>query len=89
MHAFTMRSMKWLTLSREIALLCLTHDQSAKSSIGLLSIAMDYGSALSDSDPPGSEIDRNGSRMTGKQARGVDKGERACGQKRSPVLADS
>jgi len=25
---------------------------------------MDYGSALSDSDPPGSEIDRNGSRMT-------------------------
>src|ERR1700751_1294043 len=34
------------TIKREIALLCLTHDRSAKSSIGLLSIALDYGSAL-------------------------------------------
>ena len=38
-------------------------------------------------DPPGSEIDGNGSRVTVSKG-DVDKGERACGQKRSPVLAD-
>src|SRR5262249_44516714 len=38
-------------------------------------------------DPPASEIDGNGSRVTVSKERGVDKGEGACAQKRSPVLA--
>src|SRR5262249_361637 len=89
MHAFTMRSMKRLTQSSE-KLHCSAQRTTGAQSHHELASYRYLWTIVQHSlipDPPGSEIDGNGSRVTVSKG-DVDKGERACGQKRSPVLAD-